>query len=453
MSDLNEWYVKITKDNLDDIKKYRKISEVNNWNFKHGITADVDNIEFNHLYISSRGWGHVNSTGKYEDKFRLDNMSKIISTTDFRAILSALDTPKNFYKGDFVVVETFEGRSNWSKDLWFQPDEVMKIGGQFIESKLDASGSLDCKEGLAAICKKYPQGGGMFNSNYTLRHARPEEIRFHFINLGLVPRAKITTASGGVRTVNSCNGLNIVLSNGQIRGYEELDFEMSFRGIFRFSGVTRVKKFELKENWWVKIPEDKIKYTEKFYPGLFSNCNIFSYPINSSPNWGSNPHSGGGDGSPKNEITFEQFDKHVLSKMYIVETEESNAYELPELWCIKDCEEVSNWASNEHGCGSLPGPEGYFYHNKGTNGDTYAFGEERVGFTRIDIDTFRKYVSKIDTTEDSKYGVMMGTCVSKSDPYIDEPVRLSVKSAPRKARKRSTQIVIPVKVINNQINI
>lgn len=71
---------------------------------------------------------------------------------------------------------------------------------------------------------------------------------------------------------------------------------------------------------------------------------------------------------------------------------ETDAFVLPEKWCIKDCEEVSEWASFEFDCAKFVN-EGFYLVVSREFKDGYVFKKEKpTNCTEITLEQFKKYV-------------------------------------------------------------
>lgn len=71
---------------------------------------------------------------------------------------------------------------------------------------------------------------------------------------------------------------------------------------------------------------------------------------------------------------------------------ETNTFVLPEKWCIKDCEEVSEWASFEFDCAKFVN-EGFYLVVSREFKDGYVFKKEKpTNCTEITLEQFKKYV-------------------------------------------------------------
>ena len=86
----------------------------------------------------------------------------------------------------------------------------------------------------------------------------------------------------------------------------------------------------------------------------------------------------------QHEFTFEEF------KSYFEEE-----FVLPEMWYIKDCEEVAKWASKVFDCGSFVGDK-YLHVDQKLYPKTgcYTFYNKMEGYTEITLEQFKKYVLK-----------------------------------------------------------
>lgn len=87
-------------------------------------------------------------------------------------------------------------------------------------------------------------------------------------------------------------------------------------------------------------------------------------------------------------------------QQYLPEGHPDKEFVLPEKWCVRDCEEVSKWASRVFGCGCFVNSSKYLCVKveKFPNFDSYCFysKESASNYTEITFEEFKKYVLKQD---------------------------------------------------------
>lgn len=92
------------------------------------------------------------------------------------------------------------------------------------------------------------------------------------------------------------------------------------------------------------------------------------------------------------ELTLEEWDEMV------------NGFTLPEKWCVKDCEEVSTYASNKWSCANFIELDKYYCENP----ETYWFFTKEEAdekhYIEITFEQFKQYVLK-ETNEMKKYSI------------------------------------------------
>ena len=97
----------------------------------------------------------------------------VISDKEFKVFFDKypkIKTHKDYKEGDLVIITEFRGDVNWINH-WFEPNEVLKLGGRIWKGSLRTI--------FAAKSNNEPNGNGMnckFEKNYKIRKATDDEI-------------------------------------------------------------------------------------------------------------------------------------------------------------------------------------------------------------------------------------------------------------------------------------